>query len=747
MQSATVSVAPHVLEQAYKAIRTTPPEPKDLEQSAKLQAFMEASFPTESDANITRRSLILAELRSIFRAWVKQVCMQKGVPEEIAADAGGQILVSGSYRLGVNEPGADIDTICVAPRHVSRDDFFSSLKQIFLRHPKVSNLVAIEGAVVPIITFDYEEINIDLQIAILPRNAVPDTINILDDAVLLGVDTATEKSLNGPRVTELMIKLTPNRESFISVLRVVRRWAKRRGLYSNKMGYLGGVNWCILVCFINQLYPTAAPSTLLLRFFMVLANWKWPLAIQLCKTHDAKLGLEVWNANSGNNRYQVMPILTPAYPSMNSSFNVSTHTLAVMKDELKRALGIVQDILNKGGADWSQLFEPSDFFAVHQHYLAVDVYTATADEEQAWCGFCESRIRKLVESLAYIPQLCRIRTFTKKFPLSFVEAHAPARPSSAQGAQDAQAAQDAQDPQAPAPQPTRFGVCYFVGFDIDRRQLRGREVSIDNSVDYFKHNDLYRWNKRTPTMDVKITPVVWKNLPECVFDDMGGRAAARIARREFMKKKKADEKAPEDAVQSATATGVSSGEDASAKDLQSQDTDGGGTGEEDNASATEDASSVEDNAAPAAGDGKLTPPALPPRSQSPNPATDGSEESTAGAPASSEKPEFSTPVKAKKEVAMVTPNGVGASPQVIPGKRPLDDGSASVTGTPVKAPLPAGGSAPGTPLTGPASSTLKVVELVPPAPRAAPIIVAPPPAPISSPRKRRKMKITFGKLN
>ena len=302
MQSSTFTVAPHVLEQAYKAIRTSLPEPKDLEQSAKLQTFMDTHFPTESDRNITRRSLILAELRTIFRQWVKQVCMDKGVPEDMAADAGGQILVSGSYRLGVNEPGADIDTICVAPRHVTRDDFFSSLKDIFLHHPKVSHLVAIEGAVVPILTFDYEEINIDLQIAILPRNSIPENLNILDNQVLVGVDPATEKSLNGPRVTELMIKLTPNRESFICVLRIVRRWAKRRGLYSNKMGYLGGVNWCILVCFINQLYPTAAPSTLLLRFFMVLNNWKWPLAIQLCKTHDAKLGLEVWNANAGHNR-------------------------------------------------------------------------------------------------------------------------------------------------------------------------------------------------------------------------------------------------------------------------------------------------------------------------------------------------------------------------------------------------------------------------------------------------------------
>ncbi|KAF1332171.1 polymerase, partial [Globisporangium splendens] len=705
MQSATFTVAPHVLEQAYKAIRTTPPEPKDLEQSIKLQKYMDEFFPTESDENITRRSMILAELRSVFRDWVKQVCLQKGVPEEIAADAGGQILVSGSYRLGVNEPGADIDTICVAPRHVTREDFFTSLKEIFLKHPKVSNLVAIEGAIVPIITFDYEEINIDLQIAILPRNTIPDNLNILDDSVLVGVDTATEKSLNGPRVTELMIKLTPNRDSFISVLRIVRRWAKRRGLYSNKMGYLGGVNWCILVCFINQLYPTAAPSTLLLRFFMVLANWKWPLAIQLCKTHDAKLGLEVWNANSGNNRYQTMPILTPAYPSMNSSFNVSTHTLAVMKEEFKRALDIVQDILNKGGVDWAPLFEPSDFFAVHQHYLAVDVYTEVEDEEQAWCGFCESRIRKLVESLAYIPQLCRIRTFTKKYPLSFVET------------QSSNAIREGQDPSAAPAKPTKFGVCFFVGFDIDRRQLRGREVTIDSSVDYFKHNDLYRWNKRTPTMDVKITPVVWKNLPECVFEDMGDRQVARNIRREFMKKKKEEAKEAECAG-NASANGTSSGDDA-IKDTQSQDTDG--TVEDGDASATEDLVSVDESSAEKPGSKPV----------SPNPATDGTESSSGP----TEPAELSTPVKAKKEVV------VGASPQ-LQGKRDRD-GMSSVTGTPTGK-VSTNGVGPGTPSTVSTAQTTRIQPQLPPAPTQK---VLAPAAPISSPRKRRKMKITFSKLN
>ncbi|KAL0589657.1 hypothetical protein ABG067_002206 [Albugo candida] len=534
MQSSPFPVAPSKLEQAYKAIRVTPPELMDLEQSKKLKDFMSKHFPTENGVNITRRSLILAELRTIFRDWVKQVCIKKGVPEEIAADAGGLILVSGSYRLGVNEPGADIDTICVAPQQITREDFFTSLKKIFMQHSKVTNLNAIEGAVVPLLTFDYEEINIDLQIAILPRNTIPEDLNILNDQILVGVDAATEKSLNGPRVTELMIKLTPNRDSFISVLRIVRRWAKRRGLYSNKMGYLGGVNWCILVCFINQLYPTAAPTTLLLRFFMVLANWKWPLAIQLCKTEDVKLGLEVWNANVGNNRYHVMPILTPAYPSMNSSFNVSTHSLAVMKQEFERALKIVQEILNRGAVDWDPLFESSDFFAVQQHYLAVDVYTTNREDEQAWCGFCESRIRKLIESLAYIPMLCHLRAFPKRFPLSFADEDHDEN------------IETPTDRKNDVKETSKYGACFYVGFDIDRRQLRSREVSIDSSVDYFKHNDLYRWNKRSESMDVRITPVLWKNLPEYVFEEMGGRVVAKSIRREYLKRKKEEERAAEE---------------------------------------------------------------------------------------------------------------------------------------------------------------------------------------------------------
>ena len=70
------------------------------------------------------REIVLGRLAALVKSFVKTVSLARGFSEPAAETAGGKIFTFGSYRLGVHGPGTDIDTLCVVPKHVSREDFF-----------------------------------------------------------------------------------------------------------------------------------------------------------------------------------------------------------------------------------------------------------------------------------------------------------------------------------------------------------------------------------------------------------------------------------------------------------------------------------------------------------------------------------------------------------------------------------------------------------------------------------------------
>ena len=81
---------------------------------------------------------------------------------------------------------------------------------------------------VPVIKMKVDGIPVDLLFVSLKLDAVPVDIDMLDDKYLKGLDEASVRSCNGVRVTERILQLVPNPETFRTTLIAVKHWARVR---------------------------------------------------------------------------------------------------------------------------------------------------------------------------------------------------------------------------------------------------------------------------------------------------------------------------------------------------------------------------------------------------------------------------------------------------------------------------------------------------------------------------------------
>jgi poly(A) polymerase len=378
------------------------PTTESEEQCKRLHEALLPMGVFDTQEGLYRREQILAEMNTLFSTWVKDKTEGRGE---------GTIMTFGSYRLGVHSVNGDIDTLCLAPKSITTQDFFDSFYSQLQRHSKIENVIAVRDAFVPTIKITFLGIDMDMLFASLPLPSVPPTIDLQSNSLIDsfvssssdGIDMGIIRSLNGKRVTDMILTSIPKQsiEAFRIALRCIKLWATQRGIYSNMLGYLGGVSWAIMTARICQWYPNADAATLVSKFFFVYAHWKWPSPIKLTdEVVESSLSYSQWNPINVRDRYDKMPILTPAYPRQNSAHNVNTFTLNVIQQEIQRAYLMFR--MNTWPKSWISLWEENPFSKEFKHYMIVDAIALTETDFSIYRGVVESSLRFLVMGLEYV---------------------------------------------------------------------------------------------------------------------------------------------------------------------------------------------------------------------------------------------------------------------------------------------------------------------------------------------------------
>ncbi|KAJ3030190.1 UNVERIFIED_CONTAM: polynucleotide adenylyltransferase [Siphonaria sp. JEL0065] len=391
------------------------PTPSEIAVTDALVSLLRERDQYETEEEAQKREIVLGKLDTIFKEFVRKISLKRNLPESMANEAGGKIFTFGSYRLGVHGKASDIDTLCVAPKHVQREDFFTDMLDVLKARPEVASLAAVTDAYVPVITFEFSGIEIDLLCASLAVPSVPDDLDLSNDNLLKNLDEKCVRSLNGSRVTDDILRLVPNVDTFRTALRCIKLWAKNRGIYSNVMGFFGGVAWAIAVARICQLYPNAAAGVVVNKFFNIMGKWNWPQPVLLRQIADGPLSTRVWNPKLyPGDRAHLVPIITPAYPSMCSTHNMTPSTKQVTIEEFARGTQITERIL-VGTATWAELMEKSDFFGDYKYYLQIIASSDTEERQLKWSGWVESRLRQLVMKLESSQGILLAHPYIKSF--------------------------------------------------------------------------------------------------------------------------------------------------------------------------------------------------------------------------------------------------------------------------------------------------------------------------------------------
>jgi len=181
----------------------------------------------------------------------------------------GQLVPIGCYHLGVMSPNDQVAVLYVAPLHLRLLDFRSALR---LRLAQTLGVTAgcpvgPDGLLAaPGLEFMLSGVSIKLLLAQhIPGLPVPTKDSVVPN--MAGLLTRT--------VSEQILASVPDQDQFRLLLRLVRYWAKQRGIFGSDLCFFGGMQWAICCARVCQMNPELQCLQLVAQFYRVLSHWDW----------------------------------------------------------------------------------------------------------------------------------------------------------------------------------------------------------------------------------------------------------------------------------------------------------------------------------------------------------------------------------------------------------------------------------------------------------------------------------------
>eukprot|EP00930_Biecheleria_cincta_P046717 TRINITY_DN32254_c0_g1_i1.p1 TRINITY_DN32254_c0_g1~~TRINITY_DN32254_c0_g1_i1.p1 ORF type:complete len:536 (-),score=83.82 TRINITY_DN32254_c0_g1_i1:118-1725(-) len=310
----------------------------------------------------------------------------------------GELLLLGAHHLGVEAPDAAtsahpaadeaLDLVYVTTSAIQVDELVTRIGGLLtgLSSIKTMSPAAPDGFLsAPGLEFCLEGYPVKL----LVSKQVADIPRLSKNSSAIPYEIA---GLIARQVTESILESVPDQGLFRQLLRCVRHWAKRRGIYgqAQEFGYMGGIGWAVCCARVCQVEQSTQLSQLMNAFFSMYSNWDFTCPIQLFQG-DPSLPTTIPARHEEGKMIVRMPV-----GDLNATPNVTPNCLKVIRKELRRAADISGMVL-KGSESWTRLLSKASFFTSHRHYLELDFMGSSKEVMTPWLAWARQQLRGIAQ--------------------------------------------------------------------------------------------------------------------------------------------------------------------------------------------------------------------------------------------------------------------------------------------------------------------------------------------------------------